>query len=125
MERIIKIGIDKRKESQIKNDLGGFTGTEQYYKHLSGFVYTDGAREVGVLCEAYWLIDEILFASGKTKEEFQVWTLKVTEDNTGTLIMDDGNNNEIYKKEIPYTDFPMVEIKLFFQGGVLFLPSEY
>ena len=109
--------------------MGQFTGTENYYKHLSSFVYTDGARQVGILCEAYWLIDEILFAnSGITKvkkEEFQVWTLKVTEDNTGILIMDDGNNNEIYKKEIPYTDFPMVEIKLFFQGGVLFLPSEY
>ena len=47
-------------------------------------------------------------------EEFQVWTLTVRPDKTATLACDDGNGNVVFSKEIPYTDFPLDTIKLYF-----------
>jgi hypothetical protein len=31
----------------------------------------------------------------------------------------------VLTQEIPYTDFPLSEIRFYFQQGVLMLPSEY
>jgi hypothetical protein len=43
------------------DDLGQFTGTEQWYRHSvnRSVLYTDGARHVAEHGQAYWLLDEI------------------------------------------------------------------
>ena len=43
-----------------ESELNQFIGTEHIYKHLTGFVFTDGVKFVGD-AGAYWLIDEIMF----------------------------------------------------------------
>jgi hypothetical protein len=109
------------------HDLGNFTGTENWYRHMSQRVYTDGIKYLAEDQNCYWLIDEVLFAQTRTKikaEPFQVWTLK-TKDETGLLTCNDGNGNIVFKKKIPYTDFSQKEIKLYFCDSVLMLPSEY
>lgn len=38
---------------------------------------------------------------------------------------DDGNGNAVYSKRIPFTDFPLEEISLYYCNKTILLPSEY
>ena len=111
----------------LKNDLALFTGTEQYFKHWLGFNYTDGVKYLSGKAECYWLLDAIGSYQYKFKRvPFQVWILKVNADKTAVLEMkEDTNQPLLVRQEIPYTDFPLTEIKLYLIDGVLILPSEY
>jgi hypothetical protein len=115
----------------IEADLRNFTGSEHWYRHglVRSILFTDGAKYVADQGGAYWLLDEIAFAQKGEKavaaEEFQVWTLKVNADRTATLSCGDGNNNTVYTKEIPFTDFPADEITLYFTNNTIYLPSEH
>jgi hypothetical protein len=53
-------------------------------------------------------------------EPFQVWR-PVVSDNTGVLTCDDGNDNIVLTKKIPFTDFPdqTVSCRLFWVSAVL------
>jgi len=104
-----------------------FYGTENWYKHLSGYLYTDGVRYVAQEGGAYWLVDKILFTTRvkKNLQEFGVWKLTVNEDSSAVLVCEDGNYNELYREKIEWTDFPLKRIELWFENGVLILPSEH
>jgi hypothetical protein len=113
-----------------EEDLHNFTGSENWYRHslVRGITYTDGAKYVADAGGAYWLLDEIALAqkfNPRVKAEpFQVWKL-VVSDNTGVLTCDDGNDNIVLTKEIPFTDFPLPEIKFYFTDDVILLLTEY
>ena len=112
-------------------DLHHFTGSENWYRHWLNrkVLYTDGAQYLAAHGGACWLLDSIAIAQAHVKavkaEEFQVWTLKVNPDSTALLTCDDGNNNIVYKQSIPFTDFPLPEVKLYFTDNVIMLTSEY
>lgn len=114
-----------------KADLKQFTGSEFWYRHglVRTVVFTDGAKYVADQGGAYWLLDEIALAQRFEKrvsgEEFQLWKLTVKKDNTATLVCEDGNGRVVYSKPIPYTDFPLDEISLYFTNNTILLPSEY
>ena len=78
---------------------------------------------------AFWLIDEIAFQQYHPRvksEEFQVWVLTVNLDQSaGVLNCEDGNGRVLCSKPIPYTDFPLAEIRLYVSDNVILLPSEY
>lgn len=118
------------KENFNAADLAQFTGTESWHRFgLSKVTCTDGAKYLADGAGAYWLLDEIalnnMFGEGKLKgEEFQVWKLAVT-GSTAVLTAEDGNGHKLFSKRIPFTDFPLPEITLWFTGGVIMLPSEY
>jgi hypothetical protein len=57
-------------------------------------------------------------------EEFQHCKLEV-KGNKGWLSYDDGNGKIVFTKRIPFTDFPVEEMRFYFSGGVIMLPSEY
>ena len=111
-------------------DLDQFTGSEHWYRHglNRSVLFTDGAKYVADQGGAYWLLDEIALAQRFDKavaaEEFQAWTLAVKPDHTATLTCDDGNGNVVFTKQIPFTDFPLPEIVLWFANGTIYLPSE-
>ena len=113
-------------------DLAQFTGTEQWFRHSinRSILYTEGAQHVAEHGGAFWLLDEIALIQPYDKkvasEEFQVWTLAV-QQTTGSaaLTCDDGNGNIVLTKQIPFTDFPLETIKLYFANNVIHLPSEY
>jgi hypothetical protein len=120
-----------RKLGLKKADLVQFTGTEQWYRHaLNGEVhFTDGAKYVADCAGAYWLLDEIaltqLYDKRVGAERFQVWKLNVNSDTTGDLTCEDGNDHVVYVKKIPFTDFPLEGITLWFTDNTILLPSEY
>jgi len=111
-------------------DLESFIGSENWYRHwlVPSIIYTDGARYVADTGGAHWLLDEIALAqkfNAKVKTEpFQMWKLEVS-DSKGVLTCDDGDDNIVFTKEIPFTDFPLPEIKFYFTDNVILLPSEY
>ena len=121
----------QREKTLNAADLAQFTGTEQWFRHSinSKVLYTEGARHVAEHGQAYWLLDEIALIQPYDKniaaEEFQVWKLDVQPDNTATLTCDDGNGHVVFSKEIPYTDFPLETITLYFANDVIHLPGEY
>jgi hypothetical protein len=113
------------------SDLRQFTGSEHWYRHglVRDVLYTDGAKHVADSGGAWWLLDEIAFAQPFDKrvasEGFQVWKLTVNPDHTATLTCEDGNGHAVTSKPLEYTDFPLLEIVLWFTGNTILLPSEY
>jgi hypothetical protein len=111
-------------------DLEQFTGSEHWYQHglVRSITFTDGAKYIADQGGAYWLLDEIALAqkfnSAVSAEPFQVWMLKVN-DQQAVLTCEDGNGNVVYMKTIPFTDFPLPETKLYFTDNVILLPGEY
>ena len=114
-----------------ESDLHQFTGSEYWYRHslVRSVLFTDGVKHVAEAGGAHWLIDEIALAQQFEKkvsgEEFQLWRLTVTKENTATLVCEDGNGHKLLSKAISYTDFPLREIKLYYTNNTILLPSEY
>ncbi|MFZ7155081.1 MAG: DUF6876 family protein [Bacteroidota bacterium] len=117
--------------STLIQDLEQFKGTEQWYRFnplMKNVLATEGAMYLAKNAKAYWLLD--IVASLKlvpkcAEEAFIVCKLEKKPNDSATFKAEDGNNNVLYVQEIPYTDFPLNEIKLFFTGDVVMLPSEY
>jgi hypothetical protein len=76
-----------------------------------------------------WLLDEIALAQRFEKsvaaEEFQLRKLTVKPDHTAVLACEDGNGEAVLSREIPFTDFPLDEIKFYCTNNTILLPSEY
>lgn len=113
-------------------DLSQFTGSDTFTKYMGGTVLSEGARYVADQAAAYWLMDIIWSWQTDPKvraEEFQVWKLKADGDvekmRPAVVTCDDGNGNVIATQVIRATDFPLTTVTLWFQNGVIFLPSEY
>ncbi len=111
-------------------ELAAFTGSEQWFRHplCRKMLYTEGVKFVADRAGAYWLIDEIAFAQAEpsvAREEFQVWRLIVDIDGSATLACEDGNDNAVYSKRIPLTDFPAPGIALWCANNTIYLPSEH
>ncbi len=129
---------------ELQQSLKGFTGSENYYKHLLGIRYTDGVQYLAEQAECYWLID--IIASYQTKRllademlrDFQLWLL-VVGDNHEFIKPKAGYKAVItcwrdtpeagikppIQQHIEFTDFPLSEIKFYLCQGVLMLSSEY
>jgi len=114
-----------------QDDLANFYGSENWYRHglVRSVLFTDGAKYVADAGGAHWLLDEIALAQKFEKkvaaEEFQLWRLTVKEDQTATLVCEDGNGRVVLLKLIPFTDFPLSEISFYYTNNVIHLPSEY
>ncbi len=114
----------------LKHELALFIGTENYYHHIIGnFNYTDGVKYLAETAKCYWLLD--LVGSYQLDQKigkipFQLWELKVNKDGSAIATMkEDSDLPIIVNQQIPYTDFPLDRIKLYFIDNTLLLPSEY
>ncbi len=115
-----------------QSELNQFSGTSQLYKHwLKQFTYTDGVQYLAQKADAYWLIDAIAshqppLLRDEMLREFQIWKLIVNaEEKTAKLICERDTEDVAVTQDIPFTDFPLPEVKLFLVAKVLMLPSEY
>lgn len=126
----------------LSKNLQNFSGTEQYYKHFLGINYTDGVKYLAENAQAYWLIDAIASHQPRARRihsltEFQLWFLHVGKEHK--FIKPRSPNAAVLTcwedtpklgvtpaviQQIPYTDFPLPEIKLFLRDRVLYLPIE-
>ena len=115
----------------LETNLPYFTGTEQYHAYTFGLKLTDGAKYLADKAQAYWLMDIIASYQPQCQknemlQHFQLWTLTVNEDKSATVIcQEDSGRTPSIKQDIPYTDFPLNEIKLYCIDNIILLPSEY
>ncbi len=115
---------------ELRVALECFTGTTAYYGHWTQvIVYTDGVKFLAESAGAFWLIDAIALAQPRALHdpwlrEFQLWELFV-RDHTAILICSRDSDDEAFRQEIEFTDFPMEYVKLYVEGGVVLLPSEH
>lgn len=116
----------------LENELSNFYGSEQYYMAgplFSNFMFTEGVQYLAERAGAYWLLD--LIFSHQCNEQirkapFQIWTLRVNENQTAVVhCREDLDTTVITEQQIEFTDFPVGTIKLYFIENVLLLPSEY
>ena len=129
--KTIKSGIESVKTpQQITAELKQFRGSDIIYKHWLGLRYTEGIKHLAEVAECWWLVDAIasyqtenLLCDSKLRE-FQIWRLLVQE-KSGVLICEWDTEQEALRQQIPFTDFPLPEIKLYLIDKVLMLPSEY
>lgn len=116
---------------ELKAQLAQFTGTENYYRHGIGktqLLITDGIKYLAETAACYWLLDIILSHQVSTevnKEKFQVWKLLKQSNGTWLIRCTDGNHRLITAQRIPYSDFPLENIDIWFTNNVAMLPSEY
>lgn len=114
----------------LNDKLSQFNGTEYYYKHpmYPNFRYTDGIKFFAETYKAHWILDFIFSNQLKPKvgkEPFQIWLIKVNEDNSCVITCkEDSDQPNLLRHKIDYTDLPD-SIQLYFIDGVLLLPSEY
>lgn len=121
------------KRVALEAGLPHFHGTDIWYRHAMNqrVLYTDGALFVAETAGAFWLLDEIALANRYqrkvVREEFQVWKLSVNGAKS-TLTCEDGNDNLVWRKPIPFTDFPLDVFTFWAESDgenlVIMLPSE-
>ncbi len=127
---------------ELKTELSQFTGTENYHKHFLGFNYTDGIQFLAENAECYWLLDAIGSYQHKLQlnpmlRDFQLWLLVVGDSHPfikpeaeSMAVLTCWEDTPVKGKkpavsqQIHLTNFPMSEIKLYFESGVLLLPTE-
>ena len=117
-----------------ESDLTQFCGSSEFFQHWSKrLVYTEGIQHMAEQGGAYWLIDAVAsyqsdkrITSRPDLADFQLWELAVAEDRTATLtIRGDSGQPAVITQEIPFSDFPLKQIKFYVCNGTLMLPSEY
>jgi hypothetical protein len=118
-------------QAELKAGLAGFSGSECMYRHWSGRLYfTDGVKFLADNAGAYWLIDLIASHIPRCKgdrmlRDFQIWRLKVHnpplekggERYMATAYCDRDTDDTAFSQDIPCTDFPLAEIKLYCELG--------
>jgi len=131
-------------EQEIRNQLAQCHGSENHFfnKLFPNLRYTDGVREVCILCESYWLLTDVLAHCTNLckKEEFiTIELFKVKDQDSCIIKYTDGNDNQLAEQQYKLTDFPLNNtnqiidnevfthpaIKFYFCNKVLLLPSEY
>ena len=105
-------------------------GSDAYHKYspIPGYpVVTDGVIKLAEDAGCYWLLDAIgSYQTDKRLDPyFQVWVLEVNREKSSGIVCGFNDTELIVSQEIPYTDFPLNELKLFLMDGVILLPTEH
>lgn len=111
------------KKEALQEILAQSIGTQYYYKHSLGGVYTDGIQLIAATAGAYWLLDAIF--SYCRKEGFQMWTLVVRRDRALLTMREDKGSPKLVCQKIEFSDFPAGKWKFYLVDGVLMVSREY
>jgi len=102
----------------------GYFGTDTYWKHPFGLLYTDSVKDFCTEKAAYWALDVVASYLPIIKDyEFLVICFDVDGDHCSFYAREDTDEPEVVRQEIEYTDMP-VSIKLYLCNGVLMFPSD-
>lgn len=106
-----------------------FNGGNEYFSHwMKPFIFTNGVKALAEALQCYWLLDVIISYQGDTKvnsQPFQVWNLSRVRGNEFMVSPEDGNNKQLLKQSIPFSDFPNDTVRIWLIDNCLLLPAEY
>lgn len=118
-------------ESGLEEELTHFTGTQHYYRNITGLLYTDGIKHLAERAGAYWLIDLVGSYQPQLQDApFQLWRVQVNLDSSAivTMVEDTGQPVKVGQR-IPYTDFPLKDFSFYCcvddLASIIMLKSEY
>lgn len=106
-------------------DLSQFYGTENYYRHISGKVYTDGVQYFASRAGAYWFVDLVLLDMAHGLNEPFLAVMLTVRDEAADIVVTDGNDKVLTNMSIEWTDCPAGEYTFYICDGVMMLSSEY
>jgi hypothetical protein len=115
-------------EPELKVPEQAYHGTDGYYKYLMGTKLTSGVKALAEEYGCFWFLDVITSVQHMEKvkaEGFQVWKLTRVKDDEFKVVMEDGNDNVIYKQKIGFSNFKDDTLTLWLVDSVILLPSEY
>lgn len=123
--------------TKLERYIANANGFENHYRHrfYPRLSYSDGVKYIAEEAGAYWLIDAIFSHSAYRRlqercEGFEVWTLRRDAEGCGAVLScsDGGMHGRepqiVARQRIEYTDFPLAELTLYIDGGILLLPNE-
>tara|TARA_R100000315_G_C5235508_1_gene147342 strand:- start:3280 stop:3702 length:423 start_codon:yes stop_codon:yes gene_type:complete len=136
--------------NEIQDGLKKFWCTTQYHRHGLSLPYTDGVKYLIDNAEAYWLVDAISIQHkfnhdvfDDRRQGFTFWKLVKNEDDSCDLTCGDDeiggkfvtfdtpgrpepySVQPVWEEIIPWTNFPLDEVILWYENGVIILPSEH
>ena len=104
--------------NQIKHELNGFYGTNQFYHGMfKKSVYTDGVQHLLKEAQCYWLYQvietEILSYFLQRNPLYDTYTFKIESKETkAVLTLSDYQGEILWTKPISFTTFPDGELSL-------------
>jgi hypothetical protein len=115
--------MDNKMETQeLLFDLHQFNGTENYYRTSAldkRYFHTDGIQYLADNARCDWLLAIVTSCYHILKDcDFQVWTVNKNGDGV-TVTCEDGNENQVYRQEIEYSDFPLDTFSFYCEVGSL------
>ena len=122
------IGLKSRKDILDITDNAHCSESYHKFSPIPGFpVATDGVIALASAAGCFWLLDIVgsYQTNKKLDPEFQVWKLEVDCENCNGVIRGYNDTDLIITQKIPWTDFPLDEVKLYLIDGIILLPSEY
>jgi hypothetical protein len=101
-----------------------FNGTDNYWKHPFGLIYTDSVKDFAEEKTAYWTLDIVAsYLPILRKYDFLVIFFNVDDGRCSFFAIEDTGEPDVVRQEIEYTDLT-VSIKLYFIDGILMFPSD-
>jgi hypothetical protein len=102
-----------------------FFGTETWWKHPYGFLYTDSLMDFCEKHKAYWTLDVVgSYMSIFNDFSFLVLYFDVEESHCRFYAREDTGLPNVVEQFIEYTDLD-VSIKLYLEEKVLMFPSDH
>jgi len=110
-------------KEELENIMAHCYGTEAYHKYAiipsCSILLTDGAKAFADNADAYWFIGDFYSYIPTIKridpnEYLFVVTLLVNKDNTASLIITNGEEKTIVRKDYNYTDCPEGKWKFYY-----------
>jgi hypothetical protein len=102
-----------------------YFGTETWWKHFCGFLYTDSVKDFCEKHEAYWTLDVVGSYMPILKNfSFLMICFDVQDSKCQFYAKEDTDQPNIVEQFIEYTDLT-VSIRLFLEDKVLMFPSDH
>jgi tricorn protease-like protein len=92
-------------------DLEHFTGTTRYYRMGKRYFVTDGTNHLARKAGCFWIMDPV--ESNLVEIGITNWFIVVrinVEDHKAMIRYLDGNDRELVRQAIPYTDLPLADL---------------
>ena len=107
-----------------------YTGTEDWYKYMAGYLLTDGTHGIATETESFWFLDVIVSYKFDKKQRMknvysQRWMLQRIGDTDSFEVIGYNDDNEaVIRQDIEYSDFPFDSYEVLVCNNVILLPSE-
>ena len=102
-----------------------YFGTNTWWKHPYGFLYTDSVKDFCEKHKAYWTMDVVgSYMQNLEDFSFLVICFDVHDSKCQFYAKEDTNKPNIVEQFIEYTDLD-VSIRLYLQDKVLMFPSDH